>query len=56
MISQSITQAFNASFTVVTTLAAMIMLSWPLTILSLVMVGVTLLATTKAARKETPVI
>ena len=49
MISQSITQAFNASFTVVTTLAAMIMLSWPLTILSLVMVGVTLLATTKAA-------
>lgn len=49
MISQSITQAFNASFTVVTTLAAMIMLSWPLTILSLVMVAVTLLATTKAA-------
>ena len=49
MVSQSITQAFNAAFTIVTTLAAMIMLSWPLTILSLVMVGVTMLATTKAA-------
>ena len=49
MVSQSITQAFNAAFTVVTTLAAMIMLSWPLTILSLVMVAVTLFVTAKAA-------
>ena len=50
MISQSITQAFNAGFTVVTTLTAMIMLSWPLTILSLFMVAVTLFATTRAAK------
>ena len=49
MISQTITQAFNASFTIVTTLAAMIMLSWPLTILSLAMVAVTLFASAKAA-------
>lgn len=49
MISQSITQAFNAGFTIITTLAAMIMLSWPLTLLSLFMVGITLVATTKAA-------
>ena len=50
MISQSITQTFNASFTVVTTLTAMIILSWPLTLLSLLMVGVTLMATAKAAK------
>ena len=49
MISQSITQAFNACFTIVTTLVAMIMLSWPLTLLSLFMVAVTLFATAKAA-------
>ena len=50
MISQSITQAFNACFTIITTLSAMIMLSWPLTLLSLFMVAVTLFATTKAAK------
>ncbi len=50
MVSQTITQSFNAAFTIVTTLATMIMLSWPLTILSLVMVGVTLFATAKAAK------
>ena len=49
MISQSITQVFNAVLTVVTTLWAMIMLSWPLTLLSLAMVGVTLFASGKAA-------
>jgi ATP-binding cassette subfamily B protein len=50
MVSQTVTQAFNSIFTIVTTLGAMIMLSWPLTILSLVMVGVTLFATAKAAK------
>ncbi len=49
MISQTITQAFNASFTIVTTLVAMIMLSWPLTLLTLAMVAVTLFASAKAA-------
>ena len=49
MISQSLTQTFNAAITVVSTLSAMIMLSWPLTILSLVMVGVTMFVTTKTA-------
>ena len=49
MISQTITQAFNATFTIVTTLTAMIMLSWPLTLLSLAMVAVTLFASAKAA-------
>ena len=49
MISQSLTQTFNAAITVVSTLSAMIMLSWPLTILSLVMVAVTMLVTTKTA-------
>ena len=49
MISQSLTQTFNAAITVVSTLAAMIALSWPLTLVSLFMVGVTMLATAKAA-------
>ncbi len=49
MVSQSITQVFNACITVVSTLSAMIMLSWPLTLLSLFMVGVTMFATSKAA-------
>ncbi len=49
MISQSLTQTFNAAITVVSTLTAMIVLSWPLTILSLVMVGVTMIVTTKTA-------
>ena len=49
MISQSLTQTFNAAITVVSTLTAMIILSWPLTIVSLLMVGVTMLATAKAA-------
>ena len=49
MISQSITQTFNALITVVTTLSAMLMLSWPLTILSLVMVALTLFVTARAA-------
>ena len=49
MISQSLTQTFNAAITVVSTLTAMIVLSWPLTLVSLFMVGVTMLATAKAA-------
>ena len=49
MISQSLTQTFNAAITVVSTLTAMIILSWPLTLLSLAMVGLTMIATTKAA-------
>lgn len=49
MVSQSLTQTFNAAITVVSTFTAMIMLSWPLTILSLVMVGLTVTATAKAA-------
>ncbi len=49
MISQTITQAFNSGITIVSTLAAMIMLSWPLTLLSLFMVGLTMFATAKAA-------
>ena len=49
MISQSLTQTFNAAITVVSTLTAMILLSWPLTLLSLAMVGLTMIATAKAA-------
>ena len=50
MISQSITQSFNAIITVAATLAAMFMLSWPLTLLSLFMVALTLFCTAKAAK------
>ena len=49
MVSQSLTQTFNAAITVVSTLTAMILLSWPLTLLSLAMVGLTLMVTAKAA-------
>ncbi len=49
MISQSLTQSFNAAITIVSTLTAMIVLSWPLTLLSLAMVGVTMFTTAKAA-------
>ncbi len=50
MISQTLTQTFNAAITIVSTLTAMVLLSWPLTILSLFMVGVTLFASAKAAK------
>ncbi len=49
MISQSITQTFQAVITVVSTLGAMLMLSVPLTLLSLLMVALTMFATTKCA-------
>jgi len=49
MISQSITQVFNAGITVVSTLGAMIILSVPLTVLTLAMVALTLVATAKSA-------
>ncbi len=49
MISQSVIQLFNAAITVVSTLAAMIVLNIPLTLLTLAMVLVTLFVTTKCA-------
>lgn len=52
MISQSIPQIINSSITIVSVLASMIILNVPLTILSLVMVGVTLTATKKCAGRS----
>ena len=49
MISQSIPQFINSGLTVVSVLTCMIVLSVPLTILSLVMVGIMLLASGKLA-------
>ncbi|MDO5346540.1 MAG: ABC transporter ATP-binding protein [Lachnospiraceae bacterium] len=49
MISQSIPQIINSSITVVGVLCSMLILSIPLTIVTLVMVGVTLFATKKCA-------
>ena len=49
MISQSIPQIINSAITIVSVLGSMIVLSIPLTILSLFMVGVTLMLTKKCA-------
>lgn len=49
MISQSIPQGINSLITVVSVLACMIVLSVPLTALTLVMVGITMLITKKLA-------
>ena len=49
MISQSIPQGINSLITVVSVLACMIVLSVPLTVLTLAMVGVTMLITKKLA-------
>ncbi len=49
MVSQSIPQIINSAITVVSTLTSMIILNIPLTVLSLIMVGVTLLVTQKCA-------
>ena len=49
MISQSIPQIINSTITIVSVLSSMIILNIPLTILSLVMVGVTLMMTKKCA-------
>ncbi len=47
MISQSLPQMINAAVTIVTTLFSMIILSVPLTVLSLVMVGVMMFSTSR---------
>ena len=49
MISQSMTQLFSSMITIVSVLAAMIMINVPLTLVTLFMVGVTLVATKKVA-------
>ena len=49
MISQSIPQIINSSITVVGVLISMLILSVPLTVVTLIMVGVTLAATKKCA-------
>ena len=49
MISQSMTQLFSSVITIVSVLAAMIMINVPLTLVTLFMVGVTLLVTKKVA-------
>ena len=49
LVSQTITQIFQAVITVVSTLAAMIILSLPLTLLTLAMVALTMFTTTKCA-------
>ncbi|MGI6221297.1 MAG: ABC transporter ATP-binding protein [Coriobacteriales bacterium] len=51
VISQTIPQIVNATFSLVITLVSMIVLSVPLTLLSIVMVLVMLLVTTKIAKK-----
>ena len=49
MISQSIPQILNSAITIVSVLGSMLVLSIPLTVLTLLMVGVTLLLTKKCA-------
>ncbi len=49
MLSQSIPQMINSAFTIVSVLASMLVLSIPLTLLSLAMVGVMMFATMKCA-------
>ena len=49
MISQSIPQVINSAITIVSVLGSMIILNVPLTVLSLFMVGVTLMVTKKCA-------
>ncbi len=49
MISQSIPQCINSGITIVATLASMIYLSWQLTLVTLVMVGLMVFCTAKAA-------
>ncbi len=49
MISQSITQLFSSVITIVSVLVSMIILNIPLTIVTLLMVGVTLVVTKKVA-------
>ncbi|MEE1314713.1 MAG: ABC transporter ATP-binding protein [Faecalimonas sp.] len=52
VISQSIPQAVNSGVTIVSVLTSMIILNIPLTVLALVMVGVMLFVTKKAAGKS----
>lgn len=52
MISQSIPQMINSTFTIVAVLISMIMLNIPLTILTLAMVGVMLFITSKLAAQS----
>ena len=49
LISQSIPSLVDSAVTVITTFVSMIMMSWQLTILSLVMIGVTLVVSAKLA-------
>lgn len=52
MISQSLPQLINSSITVIGTLVCMIILSIPLTVINLVMVGVTLFTSAKVVKKS----
>lgn len=52
MISQSIPQMINAAFTVIMTLISMLMLNVPLTLVTLVMTGVTVFATMILAKRS----
>ena len=52
MVSQSIPQMFNSVITVVSVLVSMVILNVPLTLLTLVMVGVMLFTSTKIAGKS----
>ncbi len=52
MVSQSIVQIVNSAITVVAVFCSMVALNIPLTILTLVMVGVMMLCTSKAASKS----
>ena len=52
MISQSIPQLINSVITIVSVLASMIALSLPLTLLSLVLVGIMLFATVKVSKQS----
>ena len=49
MISQSMTQLFSSLITIISVLAAMLIINVPLTVVTLVMVGVTLIVTKKVA-------
>lgn len=49
MISQSMTQFFSSLITIISVLAAMLIINVPLTVVTLVMVGVTLIVTKKVA-------
>ncbi len=52
LISQSMPQLFSSIITLVITFISMVRLSWPLTIVSVIMVGITLLASAKIGKQS----